>query len=41
MVVHYLERGQQALARFAVQAVDAVAQPLDRLDEVVALGGEA
>ena len=28
---------EQPLARFAVQALDALAQPLDRLDQVVAL----
>ena len=31
---------KQALARLAVEAVDALPQPPDRLDEVVALGGE-
>ena len=34
------ERGQQPLARLLVQADDALAQPRDRLDQVVALGGQ-
>ena len=33
------ERRQQALARLAVEAVDALPQPPDRLDQIVALGG--
>ena len=38
--VDRLERGQQPFARFAVEALDAGAQLLDRLDQVVALGGQ-
>ena len=38
MAVDHLERGEQPLARLAVEALDALAQPLDRLDQVVALG---
>ena len=41
VIVHGLERGQQALAGFLVEALDACAQLLDRFDEVVAFGGEA
>ena len=33
------ERREQALARLAVEAVDALAQPPDGLDQIVALGG--
>ena len=39
-LVDDLERGQQPLARLAVEALDALAQPLDGFDQVVALGGE-
>ena len=41
MPVHHRERRQQPLARLAVEALDALAQPLDRFGEVVALGDEA
>ena len=34
------ERRQQALARLAIEALDAEPQPLDRLDEIVALGDQ-
>ena len=40
MPVDGLERGQQPLARLAVEALDALAQPLDGFDQVVALGGQ-
>ena len=40
VLVDLLERGQQPLARLAVEALDAEAQLLDRLDQIVALGGE-
>ena len=40
VLVDLLERGQQPLARLAVEALDAEPQLLDRLDQVVALGGE-
>ena len=40
MAVDDLERGQQPLARLAVEALDALAQPLDGFHQVVALGGE-
>ena len=40
MAVDGLERGQQPLARLAVEALDALAQPLDGFDQVVALGGQ-
>ena len=40
MVVDGLERRQQPFARFAVETLDALPQPLDRFDQVVALGGE-
>jgi hypothetical protein len=40
MVVNHLEGAKQALARLAVEALDALPQPLDGLDEVVALGRE-
>src|SRR5918911_1607233 len=36
MRADHLERREQALARFLVQALDALAQPLDRLDQIVA-----
>ena len=39
-VVHHFERRQQPLARFAVEVLDALAEALDRLDQVVALLGE-
>ena len=39
-LVDGLERGQQPLARFLVEAADALAQPLDGFDQVVALGGQ-
>ena len=35
------ERGQQPLARLAVEALDALAQPLDRFGQIVALGDQA
>src|SRR4029077_12177745 len=40
VTVHHFERRKQALARLAVEALDALAQALDRLGQVVALGGE-
>ena len=40
MRVDGLERGQQPLARFLVEALDALAQPLDGFDQIVALGGQ-
>ena len=40
MLVHHLERSEQPLAGFAVEALDAMAEPLDRLGEIIALGGE-
>ena len=40
VLVDLFERGQQPLARLAVEALDALAQVLDRLDQVVALGGQ-
>ena len=39
-LVDLLEGGKQPLARLAVEALDAKAQLLDRLDQIVALGGE-
>ncbi len=36
----HLERGEQALARLLVEALDALAKALDRLAEIVALGAE-
>ena len=41
MLVDHLEGGQQPLARLAIEALDALAQPLDRLDQIVALGDQA
>src|SRR5262249_58657855 len=41
VAVHHFERHEQPLARLAVEALDAVAQPLDRFDQVVALVDEA
>ena len=38
--VDHLEGGEQPLARFAVEVLDALAQPLDRFDQIVALGGQ-
>ena len=40
VLVDGLERGQQPLAGFLVEALDALAQPLDGFDQVVALGGQ-
>ena len=40
MAVDDLERGQQPLARLAVEALDALAQPLDGFHQIVAFGGE-
>src|SRR3979409_1259164 len=40
MAVDGFERGQQALARLAVEALDALAQPLDGFHQIVALRGE-
>ena len=40
VLVDLLERRQQPLARLAVEALDAEPQLLDRLHQVVALGGE-
>ena len=40
MRVDLLERSQQALAGFAVEALDAKAELLDSFDQIVALGGE-
>ena len=41
MLVYGLERGSEPLARFLVEALDALTEPLDCFDEVVALRGEA
>ena len=41
MLVDHVEGGEQALAALAVQAADRLPQALDRLDEIVALGGDA
>ena len=38
MLVDHIEGGEQALAALAVEAADGLAQALDGLDEVVALG---
>jgi hypothetical protein len=38
--VDHLERGKQPLARFAVEVLDALTEPLDGFDQIVALGGE-
>src|SRR5438309_168387 len=40
MTVDDFERGQQPLARLAVEALDALAQRLDGLHQIVALGGQ-
>src|SRR5215472_11594328 len=40
MIVDDLEGGEQPLARLAVEILDALAQPLDRLDEIIPLGGK-
>src|SRR3972149_12143941 len=40
MTVDDRERAKQALTRFAIEALDALAQPLDRFDQVVALAGQ-
>ena len=37
VLVDDLERRQQPLARFVIEAVDALPQPADRFDEIVAL----
>jgi hypothetical protein len=41
VLVDGAEGGEQALAALAVEAADGLAQALDRLDEVVALGDDA
>ena len=38
VLVDGLERGQQPLAGFLVETLDALAQPLDGFDEVIAFG---
>ena len=38
IVVDDLERGQKPLARFVVEIMDALAQPPDRFDQIVAFG---
>src|ERR1700730_4855623 len=40
MLVHELKRGEQPLARLAVEVLDALTQPLDGFDEIIALGRE-
>jgi hypothetical protein len=40
MGVDHLEGGEQPFARLAVEILDALTQPLDRFDQIVALGGE-
>src|SRR3972149_2055515 len=40
MIVDDRERAKQAFTRFAIEALDALAQPLDRFDQVVALAGQ-
>ena len=40
VLVHLHERGQQPLAAFAVQALNAAAQPFDGADQIVAVGGQ-
>src|SRR5262249_61053057 len=40
MVADQLEGGEQPLARFAIEILDALPQALDRFNQVVALGSE-
>jgi hypothetical protein len=40
VLVDDLKRSQQPFARFVIEAVDALAQPPDCLDQIVALGGQ-
>src|SRR6185295_4642681 len=40
VAVDHLEGSEQAFARLLVEIENALAQPLDRLDQIVAFGGE-
>ena len=40
MGVDHLEGGEQPLARLAIEVLDALPQPLDCFDQIVALGGQ-